>query len=414
MHEYASNVDNEAPLIAGDDRGADATRADDPAAPAAPPVRRNSGNRFRSALSKALPRRSSAGAPSSQTGGAARDGDYSAPIVLMPDADVNSPIVLTQPLGAGNPPVPRPPAPPPDVSCPDEPRAAAPPTRQPRQSAAALAARRFSGARRRGGGSSQQPSGPVEAASAVADEREAAMDELAAALEEAEAEEAALAAAEAEAEEAEEAAKIEGLFQMGFEEQVVHAALADSHGNAERALERLLALSERLSQPRGSPDSSAGAELLSPRFDDGSLSPVLGAAEDPFPAPAEPVVVAGSAAVGSAAGSPPPAGGGGAAVSAAAAVGTPAVGMPVYSRSPEASSPGGGGASVAAPPASPPNLVTLAGLLERQLGLEGLPLLRIIDTACEMLQVDQGGGSALHRATACWEALGSPAHIQRY
>ena len=55
------------------------------------------------------------------------------------------------------------------------------------------------------------------------------------------------------------------------------------------SLERLLALSERLSQPRGSPDSSPGAELLSPRLDDGSLSPVLGAAEDPFPAPAEPV-----------------------------------------------------------------------------------------------------------------------------
>ena len=55
--------------------------------------------------------------------------------------------------------------------------------------------------------------------------------------------------------------EVDALFDMGFEESIVHAALADCHGDGALALERLLMLSERLSV---SSASTANSPAISP------------------------------------------------------------------------------------------------------------------------------------------------------
>jgi len=64
------------------------------------------------------------------------------------------------------------------------------------------------------------------------------------------------------------------------------------------------------------------------------------------------------------------------------------------------------GSSPTVPPASPPSLVSLVGLFERELGLTG-PLLHVLDATCTMLEVPQHG-SAFEKALRCWHVLGSP------
>ena len=56
--------------------------------------------------------------------------------------------------------------------------------------------------------------------------------------------------------------------------------------------------------------------------------------------------------------------------------------------------------------ADTPPLVELVTLFERQLGLSG-PLFHVVDEACGMLGVPRRG-SAIHKASLCWRALGSP------
>ena len=259
------------------------------------------------------------------------------------------------------------------------------------------------------------------------------------------------------------------LFGMGFEEGVVHAALADSGGDADAALERLLQLSARLAEveararapghgasavasqtndgerPRG---PSALARWAHPESASARASTAEGAAQaEPDVAsvvghvlapdrPAMPIGtpvyhIADGASAGSASSAVADAAVAAIAVEVSEVAGAIAVEVPaaeaVVSPLPASSTaaatslsvgqhvgqgpptwppsddvrsrpplPSLGQQSATPPPSvdqrspsSPPSLVGITALLERELNLHGLPLLRVVASACELLEVEQ-------------------------